>query len=245
MVGAFLACARRGGGVGAAEGCALEADRRRRHRCRAAPLLLLLPPLLLLLLPPLLLLCVLCRCGCVRAWVRVCLGTVSWTARAVGRRDAPRVCLCACVCSACVLVIGCDQYGCAPDGHPRAAPPRRRRRRCCAALLPLLLPLLLLLLCVLCRCGCVRAWVRVCLGTVSRAARAIGRRDAPRVCMCCRYCCRCCCCSVRCAGAAACVRGCACVSARCPGQRGLQVAAMRRVSVCVFACAVSACRRRC
>eukprot|EP01047_Picozoa_sp_COSAG01_P040584 COSAG01_NODE_3429_length_6104_cov_67.418748_1_plen_214_part_00 len=28
MVGAFLACARRGGGVGAAEGCALEADRR-------------------------------------------------------------------------------------------------------------------------------------------------------------------------------------------------------------------------
>eukprot|EP01049_Picozoa_sp_SAG25_P011734 SAG25_NODE_1478_length_2942_cov_11.625747_1_plen_188_part_10 len=52
-------------------GGALEAGRRRRHRCRAAPLLLLLPP-------PLLLLCVLCRCGCVRAWVRVCLGTVSW-----------------------------------------------------------------------------------------------------------------------------------------------------------------------
>eukprot|EP01047_Picozoa_sp_COSAG01_P045211 COSAG01_NODE_4148_length_5295_cov_7.400115_3_plen_80_part_00 len=49
MVGAFLACARRGGSVGAAEGCVLEADRRRRHRCRAAPLLLLLPPPLLLL----------------------------------------------------------------------------------------------------------------------------------------------------------------------------------------------------
>jgi hypothetical protein len=195
MVGAFLACARRGGGVGAAEGCALEAGRRRRHRCRAAPLLLLLPP-------PLLLLCVLCRCGCVRAWVRVCLGTVSWTARAIGRRDAPRVCLCACVCSACVLVIGCDQYGCAPDGHPRAAPPRRRRRRCCAALLPLLLPLLLLL-CALCRRGCVRAWVCVCLGTVSWAARAIGRRDAPRVCLCV------CVCSV-CVPATVLMRGCGC-----------------------------------
>eukprot|EP01049_Picozoa_sp_SAG25_P003268 SAG25_NODE_187_length_12399_cov_42.588537_9_plen_89_part_00 len=42
-------------------------------------------------------------CGCVRAWVRVCLGLASRTPQTVGRLDAPFVCLCARVCSACVL----------------------------------------------------------------------------------------------------------------------------------------------
>jgi cytosine/adenosine deaminase-related metal-dependent hydrolase len=38
----------------------------------------------------------------------------------------------------------------------------------------------LLLVAVLLRgCGCVRAWVRVCLSTASRAAQAAGCRDAP------------------------------------------------------------------
>eukprot|EP01049_Picozoa_sp_SAG25_P003276 SAG25_NODE_187_length_12399_cov_42.588537_17_plen_97_part_00 len=36
-------------------------------------------------------------CGCVRAWVRVCLGLASRTAQSVGRLDAPCVCLCTCV----------------------------------------------------------------------------------------------------------------------------------------------------
>ena len=34
-------------------------------------------------------------CGCVRAWVRVCLGLASRTAQNVGHRDAP-LCLSAC-----------------------------------------------------------------------------------------------------------------------------------------------------
>jgi hypothetical protein len=42
-------------------------------------------------------------CGCLRACVRVCLGMASRTAQAVGRLDAPCVCLCARVCSVCVL----------------------------------------------------------------------------------------------------------------------------------------------
>eukprot|EP01049_Picozoa_sp_SAG25_P003273 SAG25_NODE_187_length_12399_cov_42.588537_14_plen_108_part_00 len=48
-------------------------------------------------------------CGCVRAWVRVCLGLASRTAQYVGRLDAPCVRLCARVQGLCIVyVIRCN-----------------------------------------------------------------------------------------------------------------------------------------
>eukprot|EP01049_Picozoa_sp_SAG25_P003270 SAG25_NODE_187_length_12399_cov_42.588537_11_plen_88_part_00 len=60
-------------------------------------------------------------------------------------------------------------------------------------------------------CGCLRAWVRVCLGPASRTAQVVGRLDAPCVCLCtCVQCLR------AGDGADACVRLRACVGARVP-----------------------------
>eukprot|EP01049_Picozoa_sp_SAG25_P027893 SAG25_NODE_14793_length_250_cov_0.821192_1_plen_83_part_11 len=52
-------------------------------------------------------------------------------------------------------------------------------------------------------CGCVRAWVRVCLGLASRTAQHVGRLDAPCVCLCARARVQC---LRACDGADACVR---------------------------------------
>eukprot|EP01049_Picozoa_sp_SAG25_P003271 SAG25_NODE_187_length_12399_cov_42.588537_12_plen_157_part_00 len=60
-------------------------------------------------------------------------------------------------------------------------------------------------------CGCLRAWVRVCLGLASRTAQPVGRLDAP-----CVYVCTCVQCLRAGDGADACVWLLACVGARVP-----------------------------
>eukprot|EP01049_Picozoa_sp_SAG25_P003278 SAG25_NODE_187_length_12399_cov_42.588537_19_plen_99_part_00 len=62
-------------------------------------------------------------------------------------------------------------------------------------------------------CGCVRAWVRVCLGLAFRTAQRVGRLDAPCVCLCARARVQC---LHACHGADACVRLRARMGARVP-----------------------------
>jgi hypothetical protein len=153
-------------------------------------------------------------CGCVRAWVRVCLDTASRAAQAVG---CPAVCLSVCahvhslradggadawlwllacvgvrvpragpasrewvrvcrVCAGCCDTAAAAGGAAAADGAAAVRPygsvaqPRRPR---CASARPRWVVLMR-------GCGCVRAWVRVCLGTASRAAQAVG---CPTVCL--------------------------------------------------------------
>ena len=87
----------------------------------------------------------------------------------VRRSAARRRCL-ACCCWALLAAVG--RYAVAMSAVLRACWPPDRRPRCASARPRWV---------VLMRgCGCVRAWVRVCLDTASRAAQAVG---CPAVCL--------------------------------------------------------------